>query len=112
MERIILICSVGKVTLIARGELLFCVAQKGFYADFVEPFTRGHRSQPDVRIFLHGSSIPIFRGMQVTNSLITLSQTLSEISGIQRLVAICHEKINLDRIRCLSTCDQFSCLAL
>jgi len=33
--------------------------------------------------------------MQVAKVLITLPQSLSEISGIQRLVAICpHEKIN------------------
>lgn len=67
---------------------------------------RCYRNQPDVGIFLHRSSIPIFCGMQVTNLLITLSQPLPEISGIQRLVAICHEKINLDRVRCLPSCDQ------
>ncbi len=97
----------------AAGELplLFCAPQERIYANLAEPFTCFHRDQPDVWIFFSRSSIPIFCGIHVTKVLIALPQSLSEISGIQRPVAICHEKINLDGVRCLPGCDQFFCSA-
>jgi len=44
--------------------------------------------------------------MQVAKFLVTQAQPLAEISAIQRLVAICHEQINFDRIRNIFICDK------
>lgn len=72
----------------------------------VEPFARFHGPQPRFGIFFYRSPIPVFCGMQVAKFLVTQAQPLAEISAIQRLVAICHEQINFDRIRNIFICDK------
>src|SRR5436305_12597760 len=52
----------------------------------------------DDRIFLDCAPVPIFCCVQLTQCFIALSDPLSEITPVERLISVGHEEVNLQRI--------------
>ena len=58
--------------------------------------------KPYPRIFLHRSSVSIFRGVEVSYLFVAKAQPLSQVARIERWVSVRHKEVDLDRISNIS----------
>jgi hypothetical protein len=58
-------------------------------------------------ILFYRTAIPVFCGVQVTQSLVAFRESHTEITCIKRLIAVSHKEVNLDCIDSPAGVDQF-----